>query len=133
MELHRWKLDAHGVWTAFFRVQDGVVHYADRIEVVIGLDNGRMMGFDATPHLAHHREGDLPIPEISLEVAMEAVPETLLVEGYHMVLLEDETLCFAFQSVDTDGQNYLIYVDAIGGQQVEIRMLTDNETGFFTK
>jgi len=133
MELHRWKLDAHRVWTAFFRVQDGVARYADRIEVVIGLDNGRMMGFDAVSHLAQHRACDLPMPEVSLETAMAAVPNTLAIEGHHMALLEDETLCFAFQGVDAAGQSYLIYVDAIGGQQVEIRILTDNETGFFTK
>lgn len=134
-ELHHWQTDANTVTATFFHARDDVIHYADRIDVTIGLDNGRMMGFDAKAYLTSHRARDIPEPQISLAQAMEAVPETLTVHDYHLALLPAndglELLSFAFHCTDADGQGFLVYVSAADGVQEAIRLLTDDETGFF--
>ncbi|MCL2563883.1 MAG: germination protein YpeB [Oscillospiraceae bacterium] len=129
--LRRWRREGHRVAAQFVPVSDGVLIYPDAVQISIALDNGRVTDFVS----AAHREREPPMPAVTKEEALTAVPDTLIAEDYDMVILAiaggREALCYAFRCRAADGQAVLVYVNAETGRQQEIRLLIEDETGHF--
>ncbi len=116
--------------------QDGVICYSDLIKVGIALDDCTLKSFEASGYITSHYERELPAPQVSTEQAQEKVPADLKVNSSRVALIptagKAEILCYEFECADANGQKYIIYVNAVTGEQEKILILLEDENGTLT-
>ena len=116
--------------------QDGVICYSDLVKVSVALDTGKVCGFEAKGYLTAHAQRELPAPEVSEDDARTAVPEGLTVLAQQLALVPSdgryETLCREFKCEAPDGRHYIIYVNAVTGEQEKILILLEDASGALT-
>ena len=133
MEPRYQKVRDNTVIADFFYVRDGVVFYPDHVRVSVGLDNGRVIGFQTSERLSRPDLRVTPTPNISPEGAMDAIPTGLAIKGYDLAVIEiygTELFCYAFHCRAEDGQGFMVYVSADSGQQLDLRLLREDVMGF---
>lgn len=117
--------------------KDGVIFYSDLIKVKIGLDKGKLMGFDATAYLLSHKERSLPRPKLSLNQAKKMLSSSLEIidSRYAMIPLETgkEAFCLQLHCRDKESKELLIYLNALTGKQEDILLLLYSDDGILTK
>ena len=113
--------------------QGDVLCYADLVEVAVALDTGKVCSFEATGYISSHAQRDIPEPAVSAEQASEKISPELEVLSHQLALIpsagQNETLCHEFKCSTSDGQHFLVYVNAVTGQQHKILILIEDETG----
>lgn len=130
-------LISNNVLTANFAyVQDGVVCYSDLIKVGIALDDGSVKSFEASGYITAHHQREIPQAEISKEEAQTKVADglTVLGVGYAMIPSagQHEVFCYEFECQDENEQRFIVYVDALTGEQEKILILLQDENGTLT-
>lgn len=130
-------LISNNVLTANFAyVQNGVVCYADLVKVGIALDDGSLQSFESSGYITAHYERDIPAAAVSVEKAREKVPPDIKILGTGLTLIptegKNEILCHEFECEDANGQRYIIYVNALTGEQEKIFILLQDENGTLT-
>lgn len=117
----------------FAAVQGDVLCYPDLIKVSIALDTGSIIGFEAEGYLMNHTLRMLDTPAVSVEEAQMTVPEELHVLSTALTLIptsgEKELLCHEFKCEGPEGRHYLLYVNALTGDQERILILLEDESG----
>ncbi len=120
----------------FAYTQDDVVCYPDLIKVHVELDSGRVVGFEALGYIMSHTARELPQPEITVEDAMRAVPDSLEILSQGLAIIPSagkyELFCYEFICENQDGRHYILYVNAQSGQQEKILILLESENGTLT-
>lgn len=116
----------------FAAVQGNVTLYSDLLKVKIALDNGEVLGYEAKGYLMSHKIRELPEELMTEEEAEEAVSDHLKVNGKGLALIPQdslrEVLCYEFKG-QHKGRNFLIYINAVTGQEEKILMLLESESG----
>lgn len=131
-------LERDGALTVHFApVVDGVYCYPDLIKVTVALDDGALLGYEAHGYLAQHTQRTFEVPAVSQDVAMAALPEGLHVLASQLALIPTgggtgEVLTYEFKCQAQDGSHVLVYVNAQTGQQQNILLLLEDETGTLT-
>ena len=110
--------------------------YSDLIKVKIALDDGEILGMEATGYLNNHTERDLAETEISIDEAKETLNSNLeiLSEGMAVIPLEDENievLCYEFKGKVED-KEFLVYINVQTGEEEEILVILETEGGTLT-
>ena len=117
----------------FAYTQDGVRCYPDLIKVTIALDNGAVVGYEAHNYLMNHTARTLTAPAVSAETAQGKVGGELTILSHRLALTptagKGEVLCHEFQCEDAEGRHCLIYVNAQTGEQEQILLLLEDESG----
>lgn len=121
----------------FAPVADGVYCYPDLIKITIALDTGRLLGYEAHGYLTQHTQRALPAPLVTQEEAQGQVPEPLRVLRCQRALIptaggSEERTTYEFQCEAPDGSHVLIYVNDQTGQQQNILLLLEDESGTLT-
>ena len=120
----------------FAYMQDGVVCYPDLIKVGIALDDGSLQSFEASGYITAHNPRALPAAAITTEQAQSKVPSDVKVLSTALTLVptegRNELLCHEFECEDTNGQKYIIYVNAQTGEQEKIFILLQDKNGTLT-
>lgn len=115
----------------FALVQDDVVVYPDLVKVTVALDNGEIIGYEALGYLMAHHERDLPSPAFTEAEARERVHPALSVGEGRLALIPLETLAEVLTwefPADLNGDPYLVYINAVTGDEEQIlKLLTTNE------
>ncbi len=115
----------------FAAVQGDVTLYSDLIKVKIALDNGEVLGYEAKGYLMSHKARELPTELLSEEEAKAAVSSHLTVYGTGLALIPQdslrEVLCYEFKGRYND-RNFLVYINAVTGQEEQILMLLESES-----
>ncbi|MEW6771310.1 MAG: germination protein YpeB [Bacillota bacterium] len=112
--------------------QQGVLLYPDLVKVTVALDNGQVIGMDATGYLmAHHPRGKLT-PALTLTQARSFLSPNLEVENGRLALIPtdagEERLTYEFRG--TVGPNrYLVYIDAVTGEEAKVLKLITSPAG----
>lgn len=113
-------------------MQDDVILYSDLVKLWIDIDTGEIIGVDARNYLFSHIVRDLPEPEISEGEAREMVSKNLSVESiklaYIPLTIQTERLCYEFKGKCGE-QSYIIYIDAVSGEECEIFKIIDSDQG----
>jgi len=127
----------NNVLTANFAYDDnGVVCYPDLIKVGIALDNGTIEDFEAIGYLKTHHQREIPAAEVSIDEAKRMVPTDINILKAEKTIIpsagKNEIFCYEFECEDTSGQRYLIYVNALTGEQEKIFILLQDENGTLT-
>ncbi len=120
----------------FHHNENGVRCYPDLIKVGVALDNGTLMSYDAQGYICAHTDRKLPTAKISREDAQAALSDSLRVQEHSLALIPSaggqERLCHEFLCQTAAGERYIMYVNALTGDEEKILILLEDETGTLT-
>lgn len=113
-----------------------VICYPDLLKVVVELNRGDVMEYDATGYLMNHHDRDFTAPKLTLEEAKGNVSENLRIQGYEMAMIPtpglDEVYCYEFSCKDKHGTDVLVYINTQTGMEEQIFILTYSDNGILT-
>ncbi|MDR1599569.1 MAG: germination protein YpeB [Oscillospiraceae bacterium] len=118
----------------FAWVQDGVVMYPDLIKVQVRMDTGAVVGIEANNYLMNHYERALPEVVLNVEQAREMVSDRLDVTHERLCVIPRESgekLAYEFIGKWSDSE-FIIYIDALTGAELQILKIIDAENGVLT-
>ena len=120
----------------FCYTDNGIKVYPDLIKVTVSLDDGSITGFESQGFIMSHRDRTLERPKIALAEAMDELDDDLEVLEDSMAIVptsgENEVFCYEFLCRTADGQRLLVYVDAMSGEEENMLILIEDETGILT-
>lgn len=120
---------------SFAAVAGGVILYPDLVKVRVALDNGEVVGYDATAYLVSHRPRMLPSPVLSAEAARARLGPGLEILGERLAVIPfptgDEALAYEFR-VHRDGARFLVYINAATGREEQILRVIPTAQGEVT-
>ncbi|AOT70174.1 germination protein YpeB [Geosporobacter ferrireducens] len=113
--------------------QNDIVIYPDLIKVKIALDNGEVVGFDATQFLTSNYQRDIETPKLtSAEARKKAtIRAQIEEEGQLCIIPTDafgEILCYEFEA-NYKQDKFLVYVNANTGVEEKILKTVEKENG----
>lgn len=113
--------------------QDGVLMYPDLVKVKIALDDGTIVGFDATKFLTTNYKRNIPTPKITPEEARQNVSMKVSTKEeprlcYIPTPSFKEIYCYEFK-VEYKGDMFFIYINAETGEEEDILKLIKSENG----
>lgn len=116
--------------------QDDVIIYPDLIKLKIALDNGDVLGMETSGYLNNHTERSIPTPGISMETAKASLNEKLNLtsEGLAIIPTEwkSEIFCYEFKG-KIDETDFLVYVNALTGEEENILVIVNTPNGILTQ
>jgi len=137
-----WKLvitssEEFGSYVQFDAVveKDGVRIYPDKVRLMIALDNGQLVGFDASPYYAFHHERTFPT-KLTMEQAVRKLrPNFQVVESRLAVIVKSgnqEVYSYEFRG-RYQGEEYLVYLNASNGTEEKIQRIIKTPRGEYLK
>lgn len=116
----------------FAYTKDDVTIYTDLIKVKIALDNGEIIGFDASKYLKSHYEREMDTPEITKEQARERVRYDFDISKTRLAIIPDrgnnDLLCYEFRG-KYKGLDFIVYINATTGKEEKILKIIKDENG----
>lgn len=120
----------------FAAEQDDVIMYTDLIKIGVAMDNGEILSFDLRGYLTNHTIRNLPQPKISEEMAISLVSDSLRPIDADLCVIPsgglNEIFCYEVKCVGESGQNVLVYINAVTGQEEQILLLRISGNGMLT-
>ncbi|MGG1659621.1 germination protein YpeB [Brevibacillus sp. NRS-1366] len=120
------EIDSYGrsALFTFVPVQDDIRIYPDSIIVEVALDNGEVTAINSTEYLFNHKQRMLSKPRITKEEARKKVNPSVKVTNQRLALIEgkndgQEVLTWEL-SGSFEGNAYLIYINALNGDEEEV-------------
>lgn len=112
--------------------QDNVVIYPDMIQVIVSLDSGKVVAYDANKFLLSHTQRKLPKPKITEAEAGKKVNENLKIEEIRLALIPlgnlEEQLTYEVKG-KIDGDTYFVYINTDTGFQEKILQVVETPQG----
>ncbi len=116
--------------------QNGVTMYTDLIKVGVALDNGEVLSFDMRGYLTNHTIRELPPPKISGEYAKTLVSGSLTPISSKLCVIpssgQNEVFCHEVRCTGSEGENILVYLNAVTGREEQILILKIGSGGVLT-
>lgn len=127
-----------GVCTINFAyTQNGIIHYSDLIKVSVALDDGEVLSVDARGYLTNHTKRDIYQKKLSKAQAQVILSDSLTVLAVDSAVIPTDTgkeaYCYEFHCKDKKGQQVLIYIDKVTGEEVDILILLYADGGMLTR
>jgi len=117
---------------SFAAQEDGVIIYPDLIKVTVALDDGEIIAYDAMGFLMAHHKRDLPQPKLTPEEAEKKVSRQMEVQRTRLAVIPmsnlEEKLCYEVRG-KVNGDTYLVYINAVTGDEEKILQLVETEAG----
>lgn len=113
----------------FVREQDGVLIYPEKMTVRSALDNGEVVGFQASDFVYEHRDNrEIPDPKLSIAEARKTL-NTDFKELYNRKALikndrSEDTLCYEIGG-KINGSQYRLYINADTGLEETVEVIKD--------
>lgn len=115
--------------------QNGVICYPDLIKVKVALDDGDIIGVEATGYLNCHTERKLSNNIISSELAMEKINNNLEITNKRLAIIptefQTEIYCWEFQGKVKD-KEFLVYINVENGEEEDIQVIVNTPNGTLT-
>lgn len=115
--------------------EKGITYYTDLIKVKVALDNGEIVGFEANGYLMSHQVRNLGTPKLTESQAKEKVTKGENVKTSGLTVIPTnygtEILCYEFIGKLED-KDFLIYINANTGAEVQVLMIINSEEGVLT-
>lgn len=127
-----------GVCTVNFAyTHNGIIHYSDLIKVSVALDNGEVLSVDARGYLMNHTKRDIYDKKLTKAQAQEILSDSLTVLSADSAVIPTdigkEAYCYEFHCKDKNGQQVLIYIDKLTGEEKDILILLYADGGVLTR
>ena len=119
----------------FAYCKDDVYCYSDLIKVSVSMENGNILGIDASTYLTNHIDREAFSGDIPLEETQKKLSPYLTVNSTKKCVIPKENgyevQCYEFDCTSTDtGEDTLVYINSSTGAEEDIMLLlyTDNGT-----
>lgn len=112
--------------------QNGYTVFPDLVKVKVALDNGEIVGFEGRGYIMNHTPRKVPEPKITPEEAVSLVSRGAPVESvsYAVIPLDSGEEAFCYQLKGTiDDKHFLIYINTQTGEEEQIMILLETDTG----
>lgn len=118
--------------------EDGITYYTDLIKVSVALDNGEILGFDATGYIMNHKTRKVPEnTKYDLRTAEKLLKDDLKVLANKKAFIptdyETENYVYEYRCKAEDSQEILVYIDPVTGEEKDILILLYTDGGVLTK
>ena len=111
-------------------VQDDVIVFPKKITVNVALDNGEIVGLQATDFVFENKPRDISMPSISIEEAKQSLNPDFEVLSHALALIEndqqEEVVCYAFTG-KINGGMYRLFINGNNGQEEKMERLNTIE------
>ncbi|XID94238.1 germination protein YpeB [Paenibacillaceae bacterium WGS1546] len=118
----------------YARTDNGVKIYPDKLTVRVALDNGEVVGMQATDHVFAQQTLIPGKPKIAKEKAQKGLNPDFKVDNYSLALIENEmrepTLCHEFRG-RINGHAYKIFMNADTGLEETIEEIPGANKALF--
>lgn len=110
--------------------------YPDMVKVRVALDNGDILGFDAVGYIMGH-DDDRVIhkPKLTEDEARERVNTEFDIKSSRLAVIpsysDEDTLCYEFMG-KYGPDDYIVYINAMNGQEERILKVINLPSGEFT-
>ena len=115
--------------------EDKIICYPDLIKLKIALDDGDILGMEATGYLNCHYERQLTNNIIDKEEAKEKINNNLEITNERLAIIptefNTEIYCWEFQGKVGDNE-FLVYVNAETGKEEDILVIINTPNGIMT-
>ena len=114
--------------------ENDVTMYPDLIKVKVALDNGGVVGFDASSYYMNHQERNLGSAKIDEAEARSRVKVNFDIDSIRLAVIPkgmEEVLCYEFKGKYNDA-DFIIYINATDGREEDILQVIKNENGTLT-
>ncbi|MBB6217123.1 germination protein YpeB [Anaerosolibacter carboniphilus] len=112
--------------------QNDIVIYPDLIKVKVGLDEGKIVGFEAEGFLSNNYERNIDPPKITAEEAREKISMAADVSEPRLAIIPteggSEILCYEFKAKYKQ-DTFLIYINADTGDEQKILQMIIKDEG----
>ena len=117
-------------------MQNDAIIYPDLVKVKVALDNGEVLGLEATNYLNSHQENrNLPEVKITSEEAQELVNKNVEIKAVDLAVIptewKSELLCWEIKGTAEDN-DFLVYINVENGREEDILMIIDTPNGTLT-
>ena len=115
--------------------QENVVMYPDLIKLKVALDNGEILGVEATGYLNNHTQRVLSKINITTEDAKKVLNKDLDIKSEGLAVIptewKTEILCYEFKG-KIEERDFLVYINAENGKEEQVLMITNTPNGTLT-
>lgn len=119
----------------FSPMESNAVIYPDLIKVSVALDNGEIVGYDATHYILNHKTERTYTPLISKEEAQNKISRNLKISDSQLCIIPldngKEALCYEFTG-KLNKREFLCYINAENGKEEQILLVVTDENGTLT-
>lgn len=127
-----------GVCVINFAYLDGkTICYTDLVKVGVAMDTGEIMLYEASGYLTNHTDRAFETPSVSADEAAQKVSDKLKIRETALALIPTdsagEVRCYEFVCETEDGQEILIYINALNLDEEKILILLKSDGGTLTK
>lgn len=131
-----YTIEQNGMITINYAYQDeGVIVYTDLIKVKIAMDNGEICSVECKGYIFNNHIRENLIPAISLEQAKSKINDTINVTSSDIAIipneLNEEILTYEFKGV-IEKREYIVYINAITGEEEQVLVILDTKGGKLT-
>lgn len=121
--------------------QDDVIIYPDLIKVKVALDNGAILGMEATNYLNSHKDRrEMETVNITQEDALKLVNPKIEVKGTNLAIIpteyNTEILCWEIKGTIINKvdemeitNDFIVYINANNGKEEDILLIIDTPKG----
>ena len=101
------------------------------------MDSGEIMLLETSGYLSNHTDRAFESPAVTIEKAAEKVNKKLKIRKTELTLIPTdaggEVRCYEFLCETEDGQEILIYINAVTGEEERILILLKSDGGTLAK
>lgn len=113
-----------------------IIIYPDLIKVKIALDNGEVLGVEATNYLNSHKEKrEIPDIKIGPREVIDKINKSLEIKGLDVAIIptewNTELLCYEVKG-NTGDNDFLVYINAETGKEEDILLIVNTPNGTLT-
>lgn len=115
--------------------KDNIIIYPDLVKVKVALDNGEIVGIETKGYLYNHRTREIPAVKLTMEQARQKINKKLNIirQGKAIIPTDFETEKYCYEFIgDLDGKHFIIYINALTGEEEDILLLLEDENGTLT-
>lgn len=127
-----------GICTVNFAYEnDGVICYPDLIKLIVSLETGNIISFDARGYIMNHTDRPPVQSKISADEAKMSVSDYLTVMSSRLAIIptdyKTEKTAYEFHCKTPDEQEVLVYIDVLTAKEDDILLLLYSDGGILTK
>jgi germination protein YpeB len=115
--------------------QDNVIVYPDLIKVKVSMGDGNIVGFEGTGYLMSHTQRKLVKPSLTEQEARDFVSDRLNIKSARLAVIptpaKNEVLTYEFKA-EFQGEQYLVYINALNGNEENILKILTTNNGTLT-
>ncbi|MHC1695762.1 MAG: PepSY1/2 domain-containing protein [Eubacteriales bacterium] len=122
--------------TNLAHTQDGVICYPDLIKLGVDMESGDIVLYECAGYLQNNTRREIPPELVSEEQAKESVSTYLTIESSRLAIIpteaKDEVLCYEFKCKNSEGQEFISYINAQTGKEQSLLVINDTGHGKLT-